>query len=52
MNGGVNMKNVKNTNAAAVIIKKIAGKMADFSCGAASAWGLHQPKEPTSCKKA
>lgn len=36
----------------ATVIKKIASKMATVSCGAASVWGLHQIKEPKSCKKA
>lgn len=36
----------------ATVIKKVADKMAVVSCGAASAWGLHQIKEPKSCKKA
>ena len=31
---------------AAYVIKKIAEKMADLGYGAASMWGLHQPKEP------
>lgn len=45
------MKNKnKNVNSAA-LIKKIAGKMADISCGAASFWGVYQPKEPASVKK-
>lgn len=46
------MKEVKKVNVVAETIKKIAGKMADVSCGAASAWGLYQTKEPKSCKKA
>lgn len=33
-------------NKAALVIKKIAGKMADVSCGVASFWGMHQIKEP------
>ncbi len=36
----------------ATVIKKVADKMAAVSCGAASVWGLHQIKEPKSCKKA
>lgn len=39
------MTSEKNVKIASVI-KKIAGKMADAACGAASVWGLHQPKEP------
>ncbi len=34
------------TNKTALAIKKIAGKMAKVSCGAASFWGIHQIKEP------
>lgn len=30
----------------AKIIKKVTGKIAALSCGAASIWGLKQPKEP------
>lgn len=45
------MKNVKNASTAAKTIKKIAAKMADVSCGAASFWGLYQTKEPKSCRK-
>lgn len=37
---------------AAILIKKIADKMATYSLGSASAWGLHQIKEPKPCKKA
>lgn len=40
------MKTTKKANKAALVIKKIAGKMADVSCGAASFWGIHQIKEP------
>lgn len=40
------MKTAKRTNKTALAIKKIASKMADVSCGAASFWGLHQIKEP------
>lgn len=43
----------KNNKAiVATVIKQVANKMATVSCGAASAWGLHQIKEPKSCKKA
>ncbi len=45
------MKAAKNKTKTAIIIKKIAGKMADISCGAASCWGLYQTKEPKKCKK-
>lgn len=40
------MKTTTKTSKTALIIKKIAGKMADVSCGAASFWGMHQIKEP------
>lgn len=50
--GGVNMRNAKKVNRAASVIKKITGKMADVSCGAASYWGMHQLKEPKVKKKA
>lgn len=39
------MKNQKSAKVA-MTIKKVADKMARVSCGSASAWGLHQPKEP------
>lgn len=45
------MKSTGMKTKTAVIVKKIAGKMADVSCGAASCWGLHQAKEPKKCKK-
>ena len=45
------MKAVKNSAKLATVIKKIAEKMADVSCGAASCWGIYQPKEPKSPKK-
>lgn len=45
------MKNKKFKTATAAIIKKVAGKMADYSCGMASCWGLCQPKEPKMLKK-
>lgn len=34
----------------AKIIKKVTGKIAALSCGAASIWGLKQPKEPPNSK--
>lgn len=40
------MKAEKKTSMPALVIKKVAGKMAKVSCGAASYWGLHQMKEP------
>lgn len=45
------MKATKKTNNVALAIKKIADSMAKVSCGAASGWGMYQPKEPKSCKK-
>lgn len=45
------MQNKKKNVKSAALIKKIAGKMADVSCGAASFWGVYQPKEPASLKK-
>lgn len=45
------MKNKKSA-VLAVAIKKIADKMAKVSCGAASAWGMYQTKEPKMHKKA
>lgn len=41
-----------NKPVAANVIKKIAGKAATMASGSASWWGLHQIKEPKSCKKA
>lgn len=46
MKGGALMKATAKRNKAALVIKKIASKMADVSCGAASFWGMHQIKEP------
>ncbi len=40
-------KNVKS----AVLIKKVAEKMANISCGAASCWGVYQPKESAAVRK-
>ncbi len=38
---------MKKTNKkVALMIKKLAETMADFNYGSASAWGMHQPKEP------
>ena len=42
---------MKKSNKAARLIKKVTGKMADVSFGAASIWGVYQPKEPVSVKK-
>ncbi len=44
------MKATKKANKVALAVKKIAGNMARISCGAASYWGMYQPKEPKSCK--
>lgn len=41
-----------NKPIAAAVIKKVAGKAATIAGGSASWWGLHQIKEPKSCKKA
>ncbi len=49
--GVKNMKTVKKVNKTAAVIKMLAGKMADISCGAASCWGLYQAKEPKKCQK-
>lgn len=40
----------KNKHTVAKLIKKTAGKVACYSCGAASIWGLRQPKEPENLK--
>lgn len=45
------MKTNNKTNVPAVVIKTIAKKMANVSCGAASCWGMYQPKEPKALKK-
>ena len=45
------MQNVKKNVRSASLIKKIAGKMADISCGAASVWGVYQPKESAAVRK-
>lgn len=45
------MKNVKKANRTASVVKKIVGKMAEVSCGAASGWGMYQAKEPKAQKK-
>lgn len=45
------MKATKKTNKVALAIKNVAGGMAKVSCGAASGWGMYQPKEPKACKK-
>lgn len=45
------MKATKKTNKVALAIKKIADRMAKVSCGAASGWGMYQPKEPNVRKK-
>lgn len=41
----------KNKPIVANVIKKVADKTATFAGGSASWWGLHQIKEPKSCKK-
>lgn len=46
------MKKRLNKVTTAVVIKKIAGKMAMVACGSASFWGMHQIKEPKVYKKA
>lgn len=46
------MKNESKKSTTAVLIKKVAGKMAAIACGAASFWGMHQIKEPKSINKA
>lgn len=46
------MKKKTNKAISATIIKKVAGKMASVTFGAASIWGLHQIKEPKAHKKA
>lgn len=45
------MQNKKKNAKFASLIKKIAGKMADISCGAASCWGVYQPKESATVRK-
>lgn len=45
------MKNKKKNVKTASFIKKVVGKMADISCGAASVWGVYQPKEPTAARE-
>ena len=45
------MQKVKKNVKAAFLVKKIAGKMADISCGAASCWGVYQPKESAAVRK-
>lgn len=45
------MKATKKANKVALAVKKIACSMAKVSCGAASYWGMYQPKEPKACKK-
>ena len=40
-------KNIKS----AVLIKKVAEKMANISCGSASVWGVYQPKESAAVRK-
>ncbi len=45
------MKTAKKDVKTALVIKKIADKMAKFACGAASGWGVYQPKEPRIHKK-
>ncbi len=39
---------LKNNNEKkiATMIKKVALKTADYSCGSASGWSMYQPKEP------
>ena len=37
---------MKMKNKTATAIKAVAYKMAKISCGAASGWGMYQPKEP------
>lgn len=44
------MKVKKSNDRLALTIKSIVGKMADISCGAASCWGIYQPKEPKAHK--
>ncbi|MCL2053032.1 MAG: cyclic lactone autoinducer peptide [Oscillospiraceae bacterium] len=45
------MKAIEKSEAVAIkIIKEIAGKMADISCGATSVWAMYQPKEPSMTK--
>lgn len=34
----------------ALVVKTVAEKMAKVNFGSASAWGLHQPKEPKTKK--
>ena len=46
------MKKKINKVNTAVVIKKIAGKMALVACGSASFRGMHQIKEPKVYKKA
>ena len=41
----------KNKPITAIVIKKVAGKVATMAGGSASWWGLHQIKEPKVCKK-
>ena len=45
------MQNKKKNAKSASLIKKIAVKMAYISCGAASCWGVYQPKESDAVRK-
>lgn len=40
---------MKNNKKVAIIVRDIARKTAEISCGSASFFGIYQPKEPVSC---
>lgn len=42
---------MKKQNKTAKVIANIVKTMADKACGAASAWGAYQPKEPKKLMK-
>ncbi len=45
------MNNTNKNVKVASVVKKIASKMANISCGAASCWGVYQPKESAAVRK-